>query len=147
MEPRLPAARVETALPVDLPLVAVDAVLVEQLLVNLLENAAKYAGPDAHVRVGARAEAGAVLVEIRDDGPGLPRGREDRIFEKFYRGPSPERGFGLGLAICRAIVTAHGGRIWAESASPQGAVFRFTLPVGEAPPAGAPDAAADDDGA
>jgi two-component system sensor histidine kinase KdpD len=147
MELRLPAARVVTSLRADLPLVPVDAMLVEQLLVNLLENAAKYAGPESHVHVGARAEAGGVLVEIRDDGPGLPAGCEDRIFEKFYRGPSHERGFGLGLAICRAIVTAHGGRIWAENASPQGAVFRFTLPVGEQPPAGVPDAGADDDGA
>jgi len=147
MEPRLPAARVVTSLPADLPLVPVDAVLVEQLLVNLLENAARYAGPAAHVNVGARAEPGAVLVEIRDDGPGLPPGREERIFEKFHRGSAREHGFGLGLAICRAIVTAHGGRIWAENAAPQGAVFRFTLPVGGEPPASAPDAAGDDDGA
>ena len=146
MEPRLPAARVETSLPDDLPLVSVDAVLVEQLLVNLLENAVKYAGPEARVRVRARREPAAVLVEIRDDGPGLPPGDEERVFEKFYRGPSHQRGFGLGLAICRAIVTAHGGRIWAENAAPRGAVIRFTLPVEGAPRAATPGEGTDRDG-
>jgi two-component system sensor histidine kinase KdpD len=146
MEPRLAPARVETLLPDDLPLVSVDPVLVEQLLVNLLENVVKYAGPDSRVRVAARAERAAVIVEIQDDGPGLPHGAEDRIFEKFYRGPSRERGFGLGLAICRAIVTAHGGRIWGESASPHGAVIRFTLPVEGGPPAATPDEGDDHDG-
>jgi two-component system sensor histidine kinase KdpD len=72
MEPRLPAARVDTSLPDDLPLVPVDAVLVEQLLVNLLENAVKYAGPGSRVHVRARAEGAAVLVEVEDDGPGFP---------------------------------------------------------------------------
>ena len=145
-EPLLPAARVLTSLAGDLPLVSVDALLVEQVLVNLLENAARYGGPAARVHVGARAEPGAVLVEIRDDGPGLPAGGEERVFEKFHRGSALQHGFGLGLAICRAIVTAHGGRIWAENASPRGAVFRFTLPVREAPPAGVP-VTGDDDGA
>jgi len=147
VEPRLAASRVETSLPDDLPLVAGDAVLVEQLLVNLLENVVKYAGPASRVRIAARAERGAVLVEITDDGPGLPRGDEERVFEKFYRGPSPQRGFGLGLAICRAIVTAHGGRIWGQNLLPHGAALRFTLPVEGAPPTAAPDESADHDGA
>jgi two-component system sensor histidine kinase KdpD len=135
--------RVETAIPGELPLVSVDAVLVEQVVVNLLENAVKYGGPGSLVRLAAQTTEGAVLLEVSDDGPGLPAGAEHRIFEKFYRGPSPHHGFGLGLAICRAIVGAHGGRIWAVNRSPHGAAFRFTLPLAEKPPASAPGEMAD----
>jgi two-component system sensor histidine kinase KdpD len=117
----------------DLPLVPIDAVLVEQALVNLLENALRHGGAEGVVKVSARVDAGAALVEVQDDGPGFPPRDAERIFDKFYRaarGP----GTGLGLAIARAIVTAHGGRIWAEVLRPRGAAFRFTLPLGEAPP-------------
>jgi two-component system sensor histidine kinase KdpD len=117
----------------ELPLVPIDAVLVEQALVNLLENALRHGGRDGLVRVSGRLEGGAALVEVRDDGPGFPPGDAERIFEKFYRAGSGP-GAGLGLAIARAIVTAHGGRIWAEAVKPHGAVFRFTLPLGVAPP-------------
>ena len=77
---------------------------------------------------------GAIEVEVADEGPGLPAGAEERIFEKFYRAGSAQRGFGLGLPICRAIVTAHDGRIWAERREPRGTRFRFTLPLGATPP-------------
>jgi two-component system sensor histidine kinase KdpD len=76
-----------------------------------------------------------VTVEVADEGPGIPPGAEEQVFEKFHRASVGPRGFGLGLPICRAIVTAHGGRIWAENRKPRGVVFRFTLPLGEAPPA------------
>jgi two-component system sensor histidine kinase KdpD len=112
----------------------VDGVLVEQVLVNLLDNALKYTPPGSPVLVSATASEGAVTVEVADEGPGLPAGAEERVFEKFYRGGSGQRGFGLGLPICAAIVTAHGGRIWAERKPPRGAVFRFTLPLGDGPP-------------
>jgi two-component system sensor histidine kinase KdpD len=125
---------VEVAVPADLPLVPVDGVLIEQLLVNLLDNAFKYTGPDTRVRVRATRDEDAVTVEVSDEGPGLPAGAEEQVFDKFYRGPSGERGFGLGLPICRAIVTAHGGRIWAENRAPHGVTFKFTLPRGEKPP-------------
>ena len=108
--------------------------LIEQLLVNLLDNAFKHAGPGAPVRLSAAVADGALRVEVADEGPGFPPGDQERIFEKFYRAGSGQRGFGLGLAICRAIVAAHGGRIWAEGRQPQGAVFRFTLPLADAPP-------------
>jgi two-component system sensor histidine kinase KdpD len=121
--------------------VPVDGVLVEQALVNLLENAGKYADTTAAIEVAARAETGEIVVEVADEGPGLPPGDEERVFEKFYRAASTPRGFGLGLPICRAIVTAHGGRIWAERRNPRGTVFRFTLPL-MAPP---PPAREDDD--
>src|SRR5579883_1931930 len=125
----------------DLPLVPIDGVLVEQLLVNLLENAAKYTPPGSPVEISAREDGGRLLVEIADRGPGIPREMLDRIFEKFFRLPREgERGgAGLGLAICRAIVEAHGGRIWAENRDDGGAVFRFTLPIDGTPPVLAPE--------
>lgn len=147
LESRFAGWRVETALAPDLPLVPMDAVLVEQVLVNLLENAAEYAAPARAVRIAAGLSDGALMVEVADEGPGLPPGTEGQVFEKFYRGPSRRRGFGLGLAICRAIVTAHGGRIWAETRRPHGSLFRFTLPIGGAAPPKAPEEdAADADG-
>jgi len=134
LEEGLAGRPVQTVMPADLPLVPMDAVLVEQVLVNLLDNAVKYTAPGCGVRVEARRDDRGVLVEVADEGPGLKPGEEDRVFEKFYRGSSGPRGFGLGLAICRAIVAAHGGRIWAESRSPRGTVFRFTLPIEGTPP-------------
>jgi two-component system sensor histidine kinase KdpD len=134
LEPGLKGRVVRVAIPADLPLVPVDGVLVEQALVNLLENAVKYTGPDAAIDVAARVKDGAIEVEVADEGPGLPAGAEERIFEKFYRAASGQRGFGLGLPICRAIVTAHGGGIRAEPRSARGTRFLFTLPLGEAPP-------------
>ncbi|HXK10059.1 MAG TPA: sensor histidine kinase KdpD [Vicinamibacteria bacterium] len=139
LEPALKDRAVRVSIPVDLPLVPVDGVLVEQALVNLLENAAKYTEKEGAIRVAARAADGAVEVEVADEGPGLPPGTEERVFEKFYRADSAPRGFGLGLPICRAIVTAHGGRIWAERGEPRGTLFRFTLPLEPAPPPAAED--------
>jgi two-component system sensor histidine kinase KdpD len=134
LEPTLKGRTVRVRVPEDLPLVPVDGVLIEQALVNLLENAAKYTDPPGVIEVGARAEDGSIVVDVTDEGPGLPPGTEERVFEKFYRAESARRGFGLGLPICRAIVTAHGGRIWAERREPQGTRFRFTLPLGTTPP-------------
>ncbi len=134
LEPILKGRTVRVAIPADLPLVPVDGVLVEQALVNLLENAVKYADADCPIEVTARAGEGVLTVEVADEGPGLPAGAEERVFEKFYRAASAQRGFGLGLPICRAIVTAHGGLIRAERRHPRGTRFCFTLPLGEAPP-------------
>ena len=134
LEDGLAGRRVETVMPPDLPLVPMDAVLVEQVLVNLVENSVKYTAPGSGLRVSAWREEGGVGVEVTDEGPGLKPGDEERVFEKFYRGASAPRGFGLGLAICRAIVSAHGGRIWAENRAPRGAAFRFTLPIQGTPP-------------
>jgi two-component system, OmpR family, sensor histidine kinase KdpD len=125
---------VDVEIPADLPLVSMDGVLVEQVLVNLLDNAFKHTTPGTPVRVTAGLAASVVTVAVEDEGPGLPPGGQERVFEKFYRGPTGQQGFGLGLPICRAIVTAHGGRIWAEARQPRGTAFRFTLPVGEGPP-------------
>jgi two-component system, OmpR family, sensor histidine kinase KdpD len=122
---------IEVRVPPDLPLVPVDGVLLQQVLVNLLDNALKYTEPETPIRVTASVSDRTVTVEVADEGPGLPPDAEERVFEKFYRGTSGQRGFGLGLPICRAILTAHGGTIRAEKRSPRGVAFRFTLPLGD----------------
>jgi two-component system sensor histidine kinase KdpD len=137
LQARLEGRPVRIDLPEDAPLVKLDAVLIEQVLMNLLENALKYTPAGSAIEIAARVGAGEVEVSVADEGPGIPRGLEERLFDKFYRA-SPERaqsGVGLGLTICRAIVEAHGGSIRAENRYPHGAAFRFTLPLDEAPPA------------
>ncbi len=128
--------RVALDVPASLPLVELDAVLIERVLANLLENAAKYTPPGSEIRVIARAHHGELWLSVEDNGPGLPAGREESLFEKFERGHSESHlpGVGLGLAICRAIMQAHGGRIWAERVGPAGgARFSLALPLGEPP--------------
>jgi two-component system, OmpR family, sensor histidine kinase KdpD len=122
----------------NLPLVPLDGVLIEQVLVNLLENALKYSEPGSPLDIYARAENGQVVLGVGDRGPGLTEGEEERVFEKLFRGSassvSGQRGAGLGLAIAHAIVNAHGGRIWAENRAGGGATFWFVLPIeGSAP--------------
>ena len=127
----------------ELPLIRFDAVLIERVLCNLLENAAKYTAPGSHIVLAAVVNGRFLAVTVADDGPGLPVGMEDAIFEKFTRGEreSAKPGVGLGLAICRAIVEAHGGTIHAHSGHQKGgkaeqrkgAEFVFTIPLG-APP-------------
>ncbi|RYZ10845.1 MAG: DUF4118 domain-containing protein [Comamonadaceae bacterium] len=135
--PALGDAAVQTALAPDLPLVEFDAVLIERVLVNLLENAAKYGAPP--VVLGAGVSATALVLTVRDHGPGLPaslHGQGLTLFDKFTRGQaeSATPGVGLGLAICKAVVNAHGGDISAANAPGGGAEFTVTLPR-RAPPA------------
>jgi two-component system, OmpR family, sensor histidine kinase KdpD len=127
--------RVETALAKQLPLVEFDAVLIERVLFNLLENAAKYTPAGSRVRISAATSQDRLVVSVDDNGPGLPSGQEERIFEKFTRGEreSATSGVGLGLAICRAIIEAHHGKIWAENKPQGGARFSFSLPLGTPP--------------
>jgi len=127
---------VQTRIPRDLPMVKVDAVMMEQVLVNLIENALKYTPAGSELEIAAEASPRETTITVADRGPGIPAGQEERLFDKFYRA-APERaqsGVGLGLTICRAMVEAHGGRIWAENRPGGGAMFRFTLPVDETPP-------------
>jgi two-component system sensor histidine kinase KdpD len=134
LDARLLGRKVQVELPLGLTLVPFDAVLIEQALINLLENAAKYSQGPIEINAVLRPEE--VVVEIADRGPGIPPGEEARVFEKFHRaiGEGGPSGVGLGLAICRAIVAAHGGRIWAQNRDGGGASFRFSLPIeGEAP--------------
>jgi len=135
LEGRLQDHTVNTTFPPDLPLVLVDGVLLEQVVINLVENAVKYAPPGSAIDMSASASDREVVVEVADRGPGIPVGEETRIFDKFYRGKfAREGGVGLGLTICRGIVEAHGGRIWAENRRGGGAVFRFAIPLLERQP-------------
>jgi two-component system sensor histidine kinase KdpD len=135
LETRLGGRTVTTDLPEALALVSVDPVLFEQLIVNLVENAAKHTPPGSPIAIAARAVAGGVDIEVCDRGPGLPAGGETRLFEKFFRGPhAGVEGAGLGLAICRGIARAHGGWIVAENRPGGGAVFRVHLPASGAAP-------------
>ena len=136
MEEQLKPWTVSVKLPRDLPLVPIDAVLIEQVLINLLENATKYTPKGSTLEVGAHLDGAQVVVDISDRGPGVPPDHVDAIFEKFYRLPREREGggAGLGLAICRGIVVAHGGRIWAENRDGGGASFHFTIPIEGSPP-------------
>lgn len=116
--------------PAALPWVRVDPILVEQALVNLLENAAKFSPPGAPVVVRANASGDSVTVEVEDAGPGVPPELRERVFDRFYRREQPGRsGTGIGLAVCKGVVEAHGGRVWIASGARGGARVCFTLPA------------------
>lgn len=138
LEPVMSDHPLKLELPADLPLIKCDAVLMERVLVNLLENAAKYTDAGTTIGIDAGTTDALVRVEVWDEGAGLPPGQERAIFEKFARGKKESAipGTGLGLAICEAIVQAHGGRIWAENRAPRGARFVFTLPLDAQPDSG-----------
>lgn len=133
VEPFIGTRRINVVIPPDLPLLDVDALLVEQLLINLLENAIRYTPTDRSIDLVASSARGKVQVSVRDNGPGIPPGDEEKVFEKFYRGAShahdSARGVGLGLAICKAVIEAHGGKIVAKNREKGGADFTFSLPV------------------
>ena len=122
-------------LPGNLPLIPFDSLLLEQVFMNLLENAVKYTPKGTPLELSASESFYTVTVELSDRGPGIPSGEEEHIFEKFVRGRGAGGGVGLGLAICRTIINAHGGKIWAENREGGGAVFRFTLSTAGLPPA------------
>ena len=135
LDGRLHDHAVNTSFPADLPLVLVDGVLLEQVVINLIENAVKYAPARTMIELAASATDREIVVEVADRGPGIPVGEESRIFDKFYRAkPAREGGVGLGLTICRGIVEAHGGRIWVENRSGGGALFRFSIPLPDRQP-------------
>ncbi|MGD0491628.1 MAG: two-component system sensor histidine kinase KdpD [Steroidobacteraceae bacterium] len=132
----LKAHEVILRIPRDLPLVRFDAMLIERVLANLLENASKYTPPGTVITLSAEVLDEHLSVTVADNGPGLPKGREEAVFQKFARGEreSATPGVGLGLPICRAIVEAHGGKITGRSRpGGGGATFTFTLPLGHPP--------------
>ena len=135
MRERLATHRLIVEVPDDLPLVRVDAALVEQALSNLLENAAKHTPAGTVVMLKVRPRAGEIEFSVEDFGGGLTADEAAHAFEKFRRAKveGGAGGVGLGLAICRAIVELHGGRAWAECASGGVTAFRFALPIEEAP--------------
>ena len=128
----LPTITVETDLEPDLPIVAGETTYLEQIVRNLLNNAAKYTPIGSRVVVSARKAAGDIEVRVTDDGPGIPAASVDRIFELFYRDPSSSRlvaGSGIGLFVCASLVEAMGGRIWASRPAAGGTEIGFTLRI------------------
>lgn len=136
VEQRLPRGRVKVNMPAELVMVPLDAVLVELVLSNLLDNAAKYAGPGGSIEISVQPGDGELAVCVSDDGPGFAAGEEQQVFDKFFRGSAAGKsaGVGLGLAICEGIIKAHGGTITAGNLPHRGAVVRFTLPLDTVPP-------------
>jgi two-component system sensor histidine kinase KdpD len=132
--------QVEIELEPNLPMVRTDMVLMEQVLFNLFDNAAKYAPEGSRIEVAAARENGIVAVRVLDEGDGIPEADLERVFDKFYRvrrGDRQRAGTGLGLAICRGFVEAMGGRLTAANrAARKGAVFTITLPASGTPPPG-----------
>lgn len=131
----LASHQVRVALSKDMPLIEFDAVLIERVFCNLLENAAKYAPPGSLIEIAGNAKEGSVEVSVCDQGPGFPPDKQNALFEMFVRGvpESATPGVGLGLAICRAIIDAHGGTIHAANRPEGGACVTFTLPSGTPP--------------
>lgn len=121
---------IEVALPDDLPLVAVDAVLMEQVVINLVRNSLRFAPPETPIHIRAEVGERWLTVVVSNQGPRIPAAYLDHLFEKFYPipGRDPAHGTGLGLSICKGIVEAHGGNIWAENL-PVGVAFHFSLPL------------------
>lgn len=124
--------------PKDLPLVRVDNAMLPQVVKNLVENSIRHTDASTRIDLVAWREDDRVVVRVADEGPGLAQGDAEAVFERFYRGRGERRGepggLGLGLTICRGIITAHGGRIWAEPNTPRGVAFIFHLPIETAPP-------------
>ncbi len=123
-------------LPPGMPMLYADSVMIEQVLINLLENAVRYTPAGSPLEIMVKSASKEVEISVADHGPGIPPGLEERLFEKFYQAKheTAQSGVGLGLAICRAIVEAHGGKIIARNRSGGGAEFIFTLPLDKSPP-------------
>lgn len=136
LQKRLAGRPVTVKLPPGIPMFYVDAVMIEQVLINLLENVLRYTPEGSPVEIMAQASLGAMEISVADQGPGIPKGYENKLFEKFYRArhEAAQSGVGLGLSICRAIIEAHGGSIQAQNRPTGGAVFSFMIPLDHAPP-------------
>jgi two-component system sensor histidine kinase KdpD len=136
LQKRLEGRLVTVKLPSGIPMIYVDAVMIEQVLINLLENVLRYTPERSPVEIKAEASSFAVEISVADRGPGIPKGSENKLFEKFYRvqREAAQSGVGLGLTICRAIIEAHGGSIQAQNRPTGGAVFSFMIPQDHQPP-------------
>ena len=131
IEPSLDGRRIEVSAASGLPLCSADPAMFRTVILQLLDNAAKYAQPGAPVSLGAEATPEGIVFSVADRGPGIREQERERVFEKFYRCEKDRQripGTGMGLAIAREIVQAHGGRMWVES-SPEGSRFCFSLPL------------------
>jgi two-component system sensor histidine kinase KdpD len=129
------AGRVQVSIPEDLPPIRVDAIQVQRILANLIDNALKFSPPDEPVTVRVNCTRSELLIRVIDHGPGVPEGDAERIFQAFQRpsGARDSRGAGLGLAIARGFARANGGRVWVESRPGQGASFAVAFPIVEVP--------------
>src|SRR6266581_1701714 len=137
IQPLLQGRTVITNLPDDLPPVELDYLQMDQVLTNLIENAVRYTPLSSPIELSLQVKDGNMLISIADRGPGIPPADIERIFDKFYRVLSTHTkallgGSGLGLAVCKGLVEAHGGRIWAENREGGGTIFYFTLPITKA---------------
>jgi len=132
LEAQIHDRRLVTHFPRDVPSAPIDAVLIEQVMINLIENAIHHAPPHTSIEISAFGRETHTIVEVADRGPGVAEKDRQRIFEKFYRSDQrkSDKGMGLGLTISRAIVVAHGGQLWVEDRFGGGAAFRFMLPHG-----------------
>ncbi len=125
---------IEVDLPPDLPLVRLDFTHIEDVILNLVENALRHSPPGTPIQITARRQNGEAVVLVTNEGPPIPPEFAERIFDRFYMLPGSRGATGLGLAICKGLVEAHGGRIWVERPGEPGARFAFLLPLEEAPP-------------
>ncbi|HAH01383.1 MAG TPA: hypothetical protein DCL75_21620 [Ktedonobacter sp.] len=140
MQPTLQGRVVNMHLPGNLPQVELDYVQMDQVLTNLIENAFLYTPPESPIDISVHREGAQIVISVADRGPGIPSSDLERVFDKFYRVhlkqhnagyPGYHTGSGLGLAVCKGLVEAHGGRIWAENREGGGAIFQVALPVGK----------------
>ncbi len=131
LQPLLTRRDVSIEIKGELPEVSMDLVQVDQVLTNLIENAVKFSPPNSPIRISAVGDARRIRVTVGDKGAGIPKGERERVFEPFERGNGEGKGTGLGLAIAKAVVLAHGGRIWAHDVPGGGAAMTFELPVDE----------------
>lgn len=134
LAPRLQEHPLALNIPADLPLLPFDTLLMEQMLSNLMENAIRHTPAGTSIDITATQQKQDVLIEIADRGPGIHENEKDSIFSKFSRSAQGKQGTGIGLAICRAIIEAHGGHIWAENRPGGGAIFKFVIPIEGTPP-------------
>ena len=129
---------IRTELPDDMLMADMDARLMVQVVINIVNNAIKYTPEGSHITLAARKSNQLVVVEISDDGPGISDEAKEKLFDMFYTANNERgdgrRGLGLGLSLCKSIVTAHGGKIEAADNHPQGTIFRFTLRASEVKP-------------
>ncbi|HEY6539524.1 MAG TPA: ATP-binding protein, partial [Ktedonobacteraceae bacterium] len=137
MQPMLQGREVHTDIPDDLPPIELDYLQIDQVLTNLLENATRHTPPGSPIDMSVKVCDDSIMVSVADRGPGVPSADAERIFDKFYRVLNSEKaarttGSGLGLAVSRGLIEAHGGRIWVENRPGDGAIFQFTLPLRKA---------------
>jgi two-component system sensor histidine kinase KdpD len=136
LQKQLTNRKVKVKLPPGIPMLYADSVMIEQVLINLLENAVRYTPAESPLEISSEISSSSVKITVADHGPGIPKGKEERLFEKFYqtRHEAAQSGVGLGLAICRAIIEVHGGKIFAQNRPHGGAEFTFILPMDQSPP-------------